>query len=134
MWLLFLIPTVYCTFFHMTNLETVSPTCRDTRGSFTKIFGLLGTAAAGNFLGVIAIIIGVFVPDVSWLVWITLPFCIIGTLYLLKNYSPEVVRPDVEKQFEILYLKQTWVMTIIYTMTFGSFIGFANAFPGLIKV
>ena len=45
-----------------------------------------------------------------------------------------MVRPDVEKQFEILYLKHTWIMTIIYTMTFGSFIGFANAFPGLIKV
>jgi NNP family nitrate/nitrite transporter-like MFS transporter len=35
-------------------------------------------------------------------------------------------------QFEIFNNKHNWIMTWLYTMTFGSFIGYANAFPKLI--
>jgi len=35
-------------------------------------------------------------------------------------------------QFAVFRNKHTWVMTWLYTMTFGSFIGYANAFPKLI--
>ena len=35
-------------------------------------------------------------------------------------------------QFAIFRNKHNWVMTWLYTMTFGSFIGYANAFPKLI--
>ncbi len=34
----------------------------------------------------------------------------------------------------IFKMKHNWIMTILYTMTFGSFIGFAFSFPQLIKI
>ncbi len=37
-------------------------------------------------------------------------------------------------QFAIFNNKHNWAMTWLYTMTFGSFIGYANAFPVLIDV
>ncbi|MCL4219026.1 MAG: hypothetical protein KJ052_18750, partial [Candidatus Hydrogenedentes bacterium] len=36
-------------------------------------------------------------------------------------------------QFAIFKNKHNWVMTYLYVMTFGSFIGYANAFPKLLK-
>ena len=38
------------------------------------------------------------------------------------------------QQFKIFGNKHTWIMSILYTMTFGSFIGFAAVFALSIKV
>ncbi len=35
-------------------------------------------------------------------------------------------------QFGIFKMKHNWIMTYLYVMTFGSFIGYSNAFPKLI--
>ncbi len=41
--------------------------------------------------------------------------------------SPGTIRDNLTRQYKIFDDKHTWVMTLIYTMTFGSFIGFAAA-------
>jgi len=65
--------------------------------------------------------------------WLVLPLVIAGTVFGLKLFPGEVKKP-LQRQFAIFNNKHTWVMTIIYTMTFGSFIGYSAAFPLSIKV
>lgn len=55
-----------------------------------------------------------------------------STLALMKFATPAATKDNLESQFAIFKNKHTWVMTWLYTMTFGSFIGYANAFPKLI--
>ena len=65
--------------------------------------------------------------------WIVLPIVIILTVFALKMI-PGSIRTSLNHQYRIFGNKHTWAMTIIYTMTFGSFIGFAAAFGLSIKV
>jgi NNP family nitrate/nitrite transporter-like MFS transporter len=58
---------------------------------------------------------------------------IVLTVVLLK-YTPGAIGRNLSRQYKIFNNKNTWVMTIIYTMTFGSFIGFSAAFALSIKV
>ena len=55
------------------------------------------------------------------------------TMLLLRFCTPRETRENLKGQFEILHMKHNWVMTYLYVMTFGSFIGYANAFPKVIK-
>ena len=63
--------------------------------------------------------------------WIVLPIVIILAVLLMKFATPKEIKDNLNKQFSILSDKHNWIMTIIYTMTFGSFIGFSAAFPKL---
>ncbi|MHC4845814.1 MAG: MFS transporter [Planctomycetota bacterium] len=54
------------------------------------------------------------------------------TLFAMKKMTPAGTREGLEAQFTIFREKHNWVMTWLYIMTFGSFIGYANAFPKLI--
>jgi len=53
---------------------------------------------------------------------------------LMRYLTPADTRGKLEHQFAIFGNKHNWAMTWLYTMTFGSFIGYANAFPVLIDV
>jgi len=64
---------------------------------------------------------------------IVLVIVIAATVYLLKLF-PGQIRTNLKRQYQIFDNKHTWVMSVIYTMTFGSFIGFSAAFPLAIKV
>jgi len=55
-----------------------------------------------------------------------------ATLLLMRHATPAETRKNLGGQFAIFSNKHNWVMTWLYTMTFGSFIGYANAFPKLI--
>jgi NNP family nitrate/nitrite transporter-like MFS transporter len=44
------------------------------------------------------------------------------------------MKENIKKQFEIFSNKHTWSMTILYIVTFGSFIGFSMALPLAITV
>jgi NNP family nitrate/nitrite transporter-like MFS transporter len=50
----------------------------------------------------------------------------------MRYLTPGETREGLKEQFGIFKLKHNWVMTYLYVMTFGSFIGYANAFPKLI--
>ncbi|MDH3591512.1 MAG: hypothetical protein OER88_06520, partial [Planctomycetota bacterium] len=57
---------------------------------------------------------------------------IVTTLALMKFATPAATKENLNRQFAIFSNKHNWIMTWLYTMTFGSFIGYANAFPKLI--
>jgi NNP family nitrate/nitrite transporter-like MFS transporter len=59
---------------------------------------------------------------------------VIGATVMILKFLPGQIRQNLERQYKIFNNPHTWVMSIIYTMTFGSFIGFAAAFPLAIKV
>jgi len=96
-------------------------------GAIAKMLWLL-------LLGLIAAGTGLFLLiGLKWNMWIVLPITIILTLVLMKFLTPKSVRDNLTDQFAIFKEKHNWVMTWLYTMTFGSFIGYSAAFPKLIQ-
>jgi NNP family nitrate/nitrite transporter-like MFS transporter len=66
--------------------------------------------------------------------WIVLPLVIAATVLLMKYLTRGALQENLKRQYKIFENRHTWVMTVIYTMTFGSFIGYSAAFPLAIKV
>lgn len=134
-WMLFLIPLAFAGWFGMNNIATdaVTPNPGNPFSAFTKMSGLLAigfiTAAGGLYL---------LLPAPTGIAllskWILLPIIIVATVLLMKYLTRGELRQNLERQYKIFNNKHTWSMTIIYTMTFGSFIGFSAAFPLAIKV
>jgi NNP family nitrate/nitrite transporter-like MFS transporter len=135
-WLLTLVPLTLLAWFGMNNIGTaeVTPSQPGAFSSFGIMSGML-------LIGFITAIFGL---------WLLLPekangsgfgvpkeivllVVIASTVYLLK-LIPGEIRGNLQRQYKIFGNRHTWVMSVIYTMTFGSFIGFAAAFPLAIKV
>ena len=55
------------------------------------------------------------------------------TMALMRFATPKPTRENLQKQYAIFRNKHNWVMTYLYVMTFGSFIGYSAAFPKLLK-
>jgi NNP family nitrate/nitrite transporter-like MFS transporter len=135
-WLLFLIPLAVLGWWGMNNIrdEHVSPHVHNPLSSFGIITGMLlvafFTAASGLWLmlPVAANGSGFDVPKE-----VVLLLVVVATVMFLR-LIPGVVNRNLKRQYEIFKNQHTWVMTIIYTMTFGSFIGFAATFALAIKV
>ena len=135
-WLLALIPLAFAGWLGMNNIrdEHVSPDIPGPIGAFATISGMLLvgfiTAAFGLWLLLPAKVGGSGFMVSKWLV---LPIVIALTVLLLKMI-PGAVGQNLTRQYKIFNNKHTWAMTVIYTMTFGSFIGFAATFALAIKV
>ena len=135
-WLLFLIPLAIAGWWGMNNIrdEHVSPHIGNPVTSFGIITGMLliafFTAGSGLWLMLpeAANGSGFGVPKE-----IVLLLVVVATVLLLK-FIPGDVGQNLSRQYQIFKNKHTWVMTVIYTMTFGSFIGFAATFALAIKV
>lgn len=135
-WLLFLVPLAIFGWFGLNNIreEHVSPDIPNPIGSFSLITIMLGIGFATAVLGLWLMLpekVGGSGFGVSK--WIVLPIVIAATVYALK-LLPGSIGESLNRQYQIFGNSHTWVMTVIYTMTFGSFIGFAAAFPLTIKV
>jgi NNP family nitrate/nitrite transporter-like MFS transporter len=65
--------------------------------------------------------------------WIVLPVTILLALFLMRFLSPKQIQGNLDRQFSIFKNKHNWIMTILYVMTFGSFIGYSASFPKLIQ-
>ncbi len=134
-WMLFLIPLAFAGWFGMNNLkvEAVSPDITNPVAAFAKIVYLLvlGFICAG-----IALYLLLPPPVGIGLInkWIAVFIAIVGTMILMRFITPPAIKNSLKRQFKIFNNYHTWVMTIIYTMTFGSFIGYAASFPLTIKV
>ena len=91
------------------------------------ILGFAGAAIAVLFVEFVDI-------GVPKLIWIFLGVAVAAsvTLALMKYATPGETKQSLEGQFKIFSNKHNWIMTYLYVMTFGSFIGYANAFPKLI--
>jgi len=135
-WLLFLVPLAFLGWFGMNNIKTseVSPDIGSPVTSFGTMSGMLligfVMAATGLWLMLPESVngSGIGVPKE-----IVMVLVVTATVLLLKMI-PGSIRPNLQRQYKIFGNKHTWVMSIIYTMTFGSFIGFSAAFALCIKV
>ena len=132
-WVPLLILSVIGAFFGMNNVVTGTPSLPGTIQGVSKTAYMIA-------LGLISAVIGAFLliglPWDSWglkngSIWIVVFVVAFITVLLMKYATPAEIRENLNKQFEIFKNKHNWVMTIIYTMTFGSFIGFSFAFPKL---
>jgi NNP family nitrate/nitrite transporter-like MFS transporter len=135
-WLLFLVPLAFAGWFGMNNIrdEHVSPRIGNPLSSFAIISFMLllafFTAGSGLWLMMPAETngSGYDIPKE-----IVLLMVVIVTVFLLR-LIPGEVGGNLKRQYQIFKNKHTWVMTVIYTMTFGSFIGYAAAFALAITV
>jgi NNP family nitrate/nitrite transporter-like MFS transporter len=135
-WLLLLIPLAFAGWFGLNNIRTqdVSPDIGNPITSFGIISGMLLigliTAATGLWL---------MLPESAngsgWRISkeIVMVLVIGSTVFWLKML-PGSIGASLTRQYQIFNNYHTWVMSILYTMTFGSFIGFSAAFALSIKV
>nr|WP_263326149.1 MFS transporter [Neobacillus sp. Marseille-Q6967] len=65
-------------------------------------------------------------------IWV-IPIIIMTLLAAFKMDNVPGAKQSVSAQFVIVKRKHTWIMTVLYVATFGSFIGFSAAFPLLLK-
>ena len=135
MWFAILIPLVILSWIIVSNIRAphVSPDIDGTLSSFFKIIvmtlvGLL-TAAGGLWLMLPESANGSGLNVSKWIILPAVIAATVGILAILPGLSQRV-----RKQYAIFKHPHTWIMTVIYTMTFGSFIGFSAALPLSIKV
>jgi NNP family nitrate/nitrite transporter-like MFS transporter len=134
-WLLILIPLAFLSWFRMDNIraEHVSPNIGSPVNSFMKIGGMLGLALIPAVAGLFIILPSPAGLGWSWAKYPTIIAVIFATVMLLKQLRGDI-KPNLERQFRIFGNKHTWIMSVIYTMTFGSFIGYSAGFALAIKV
>lgn len=128
-WLVFLIPLAFATWFGMNNIKAkhVTPNLGNPIASFFIILVMLAvglvSSAIGFWamqpvkdggLGINKLIVLAAVMTVTLLALALVPA---GGQY----------KENLKRQYAIFKNKHTWAMTVIYTMTFGSFIGFSAA-------
>ena len=91
---------------------------------------LLGFGGAAVGIGLLLLDWGPFPVLIK--IFVVIIIAVLTTLGLMRYVTPAETKENLKGQFEIFSNKHTWAMTWLYTMTFGSFIGYANAFPKLI--
>ena len=132
-WVLTLVPLAGICWFGMNNLKTVSPSTGGAIVAFLKITWLYTLSFIPAGIGLY-----LYLPPPSglgWLnMWAAMPLIIVGTLLILKLTAFGPMKENLAAQFRIFGNKHTWAMTLLYIVTFGSFIGFSMALPLSITV
>ena len=131
-WLVFLIPLIAVSWFGMNNLLPITPNPGTPLSAFSKILGLYSISFVTSVVGLYLYLpqpIGLGVLNM----WIAMPLIMLSTLGLLRMV-PGSIKPNIKRQFAIFKDKHTWSMSVLYILTFGSFIGFSMALPLSITV
>jgi NNP family nitrate/nitrite transporter-like MFS transporter len=132
-WLLSLVPLSVICFFGMNNLRTVSPNTGGTIVAFIKIIWLYTLSFIPAGVGLY-----LYLPKPTGLgllnMWLAMPLIIVTTLMVMKLTAFGTMKDNIAAQFAIFRNKHTWSMTVLYIVTFGSFIGFSMALPLSITV
>jgi len=132
-WLLSLIPLSVLAYFGMSNLNTVTPDSGGTFAAFLKIIWLYTLSFIPAGLGLY-----LYLPAPTGLgilnMWIAMPLIVFTTLMVMRLAAFGAMKENIAKQFAIFSNKHTWSLTLLYIVTFGSFIGFSMALPLSITV
>jgi MFS transporter, NNP family, nitrate/nitrite transporter len=132
-WVLSLVPLSILCWFGMNNLKTVSGDTGNPIVAFLKITYLYTLAFIPAILGLY-----LYLPAPTGLglisMWVAIPLDIVSALLIMRLAAFGAMRENIAKQFAIFKDKHTWSMTILYIVTFGSFIGFSMALPLSITV
>ncbi|MBT3239456.1 MAG: antiporter [Chloroflexi bacterium] len=126
-WVPLLLLLAIAAWFGMNNLSKATPKLGSTMTALAKIFGLLMIGGVGAAVGLYLLL------SLELNMWLVLPITIVLTVLMLKAIPGEI-KENLNTQFVIFKNKHNWIMTYLYTMTFGSFIGYSAAFPLLIRV
>ncbi len=132
-WVLSLVPLAILCWFGMNNLKTVTPDSGSPPVAFAKIAWLYTLAFIPSILGLY-----LYLPKPTGLglisMWVAIPLDVIAALLIMKLAAFGPMKENVAKQFAIFKNKHTWSLTMLYIVTFGSFIGFSMALPLSMKV
>jgi NNP family nitrate/nitrite transporter-like MFS transporter len=132
-WLTSLVPLSILCWFGMNNLTTVSPSIGGTIPAFLKITWLYTLAFVPSILGLY-----LYLPKPTGLglisMWVAIPLDVVAALTVMRLTAFGTMKEGIAKQFAIFKDKHTWSMTMLYIVTFGSFIGFSMALPLSMKV
>ena len=132
-WLLSLIPLSVFAWYGMNNLKTVTPDSGGTLAAFLKIIWLYTLSFVPAGLGLC-----LYLPAPTGLgilnMWIAMPLIVFSTLMMMRLAAFGAMKDNIAKQFAIFNNKHTWSLTLLYIVTFGSFIGFSMALPLSITV
>ena len=132
-WVLSLVPLSILCWLGMNNLKTISPNTGSPLVAFSKITYLYTLAFVPSIF-----MLWLYLPAPTGLgllnVWVAIPLDIMLMLTVMKLAAFGTMKEGVAKQFEIFKNKHTWSMTVLYIVTFGSFIGFSMALPLSMKV
>lgn len=132
-WLLSLVPLSILAWFGMNNLKTVSPSTGGVVVAFLKIIWLYTLSFLPAGVGLY-----LYLPAPTGLgllnMWVTMPLIIASTLLLMKLTAFGTMKDNIAAQFRIFDNRHTWALTLLYIVTFGSFIGFSMALPLAITV
>lgn len=135
-WLITLVPLAFLLWFGTNNINTeeVTPKLPAVPTSFAIILAMLGIGFLTSVAGLWLMLpenangSGFGIPKE-----IVIVLVLFSTVMLLK-LLPGAIRTSLDRQYKIFNNKHTWVMSVLYVMTFGSFIGFSAAFPLSIQV
>jgi MFS transporter, NNP family, nitrate/nitrite transporter len=132
-WAAILVPLVIAAWFGMNNLLPLSPNYGGTLAAFSKILFLW---ALSCLVGAVGLYLYLPAPTGMGLLnmWVVLPLIIAATLVVMKLAAFGEMKGNIAKQFAIFSNKHTWSLTLLYIVTFGSFIGFSMALPLSITV
>jgi len=132
-WVLSLVPLSILCWFGMNNLKTISPNTGNALVAFSKITYLYTLAFVPSIF-----MLWLYLPAPTGLgllnVWVAIPLDIMLMLTVMKFAAFGPMKAGVTKQFQIFKNKHTWSLTVLYIVTFGSFIGFSMALPLSMKI
>ncbi|GAB4403645.1 MAG: hypothetical protein OHK0048_22690 [Rhodoferax sp.] len=132
-WAALLAPMVLAAWFGMNNLLPLSPNYGGTAAAMGKILYLWGITCV---IGVVGLYLYLPAPTGLGLLnmWVALPLIIVAMVLAMKLAAIGEMKANIAKQYEIFKNKHTWSLTLLYLVTFGSFIGFSMALPLSISV
>jgi MFS transporter, NNP family, nitrate/nitrite transporter len=132
-WVLSLVPLSILCWFGMNNLKSVSPNTGSPLMAFAKITYLYTLAFVPSIF-----MLYLYLPAPTGLgllsMWVAIPLDVLLALGVMKLAAFGEMKAGVAKQFAIFRDKHTWSLTVLYIVTFGSFIGFSMALPLAITV
>lgn len=132
-WVAALLPLTAAVWCGMNNLLGSTPDLGSTRRAFARIVYLMTLTLAVTVFGLY-----LHLPAPTGLglldMWVALPLIMIATLLIMRTAIVGKMKKSIAGQFAIFGNKHTWSMSLLYVMTFGSFIGISMALPLSITV